>query len=247
MSRHTTRIDRRLDAVLDSDPRVSDEYVRLTGTADHPVVLVGVVHDHPASSHRVRAVIDAVAPDTVALELPSIMVPVLEAASKDADPVGGEMTAAIEAAESTPVVGIDLPGRGAGRALVTELRRRDASWRTVGRSLRVMGRLVAHSVLGRLAHAGVPGTPSLADLEFGHEYDLPANAAPREQAEHEAAHLRRSTTLLRAFEPPRATRILDAVRERQMAGRLRSLGERGSVVAVVGYSHLSGIERGLEK
>lgn len=237
-----SQIGRRLDAIIGSDPRISDEYVRRIDGPGAPVVLVGVVHDHPASIHRVERLIGALSPSTVAIELPGLLVPVISAAEQSDDGVGGEMAAAISAADSAPVVGIDVPGFGTGRALATEFWEQDVRARTALRALKETWRLTSNTVLGRLAHEGVPRVPSLADIEFGHEYDLARDATPADQADHEATHLRRSTTLLRTFEPPAAVRVVDDVRERHMADQLDGLRMNGPVVGVVGYGHLDGIE-----
>ena len=247
MTETTTPLRRRLDAVIESDPRIDEEYLRLIHGPDAPVVLVGVVHDHPASIHRVEAIIEELSPSTVAIELPAILVPAFEAAHETWDDVGGEMAIAIAAAGSTPVVGIDVPSLGTVRALATELRNRDVESRTALRTIRETRRITTHAVLGRLAHEGVPWLPTAADLEFGQEYDLPADATPEAQAAHEATHLRRSTTLLRTFEPPAATRFMDVVRERHMSERLDALRADGPVVGVVGYGHLDGIEETLQE
>jgi pheromone shutdown protein TraB len=235
-----------LDAAAESEPRVNGSNVRLVDGGPAPVVLVGVVHDHPASVHRAEAIVETVEPETVAVELPDLLVPVIEDAA-DEDPViaaegaGGEMAAAMVAAEGA-VVGIDVPGRGTGRSALTELRNERPSPSTVLRAVGDAGRIAAHALGGRLAGLGIPGTPAVEDLEQRHDYDLPADVTPESQADHERAHVRRSTTLLRSFDPPPATAFLDAVRERYMAGRLRSLRRNGSVVALVGYGHLDEVE-----
>ena len=247
MTEVTTPLGRQLDEVIESDPRLSAEYVRLIERPDAPVVLVGVVHDHPASIHRVEAVIDAVSPATLAVELPELLVPAFGTTDDTQDDVGGEMTAAIDAAGSTPVLGIDVPSLGTVRALAAELRDRDVESRTALRTIRETWRITTHAILGRLAHEGVPRLPTVADLEFGQEYDLPADATPAAQAAHEATHLRRSTTLLRTFEPPAATRLMDAVRERHMSERLDAIRADGAVVGVVGYGHLEAIESALQE
>jgi pheromone shutdown protein TraB len=234
-----------LEAAVESDPRVREEYVRLIGGDRHPVVLVGVVHDHPASVHRVEAVVDAVDPATVAVELPDLVVP--GSGSQQGGDAGGEMAAAVRAAGEADVVGVDVPGRGAARAAVAELRDQDVSPGAALRALRSGGRLAWRAALGRLARAGVPGVPSTGDLERTQQYDLAPDAPPATQADHEADHLQASATLLRAFEPPAAVRLLDAIRERYMATRLRCHRTDGPVVAVVGYGHLDAVEAGLER
>lgn len=243
VSESTTPVGRRLGAVIESDPRIKEEHVRLIDGADPPVVLVGVVHDHPASIHRV----EGVAPGTVGIELPSLLVPVFERHVEQAADVGGEMAAAIRAAGSTRVVGIDVPGPGLVQALGAELREGDVGRGAALRTLRETWRLTSNAVLARLAHEGVPRLPTVTDLEFGHEYDLPARASPELQAEHETRHVRRSTTLLRTFEPPAATKLVDRVRERHMARALGELGVDGTLVGVVGHGHLDGIEASLEE
>lgn len=247
MPESTTNPGERLDDIIESDPRISEEYVRLVERPDTSVVLVGVVHDHPASIHRVETVIEAVSPTTVGIELPSLLVPVFEQHVADGADVGGEMAAAIRAANSTAVVGIDVPGPGFLRALGAELRREGPGTGATIPALRETWRLTANAVLARLAHEGLPRLPTVSDLEFGHEYDLPARAPPEVQAEHEATHVRRSTTLLRTFEPPAATRVVDQIRERHMARRLRDLDGDGPLVGVVGHGHLDSIQAALEE
>ncbi|MGM0370896.1 MAG: hypothetical protein ACQEQJ_00130 [Halobacteriota archaeon] len=245
------QVSDQLSTVMEKDPRVSESNVRHVDGGPSPVVLVGVVHDHPASVHRAVAVVDAVAPGTVAVELPDLLIPVIEdAAAEDSigaeEGLGGEMAAAIAATDGA-LTGIDVPGRGTGRSLFAELRNERPSVATVLGAVGDVSRITAHALIGRLAGLGVPGTPAVEDLEQRHEYDLPADVTPRTQAEHEQAHVRRSTTLLRSFDPPAATAFLDAVRERYMVGRLQSLRRNGSVVAVVGHGHLDEIEAMLKK
>lgn len=246
MSTSPRDIDERLATVCDTDPRVSETYLRHVTTTNTPIVLVGVVHDHPASIQRVETIIDALDPGVVAVELPNLLIPSVTAAIETGDRVGGEMSAAIRAAGGTPVVGIDVPSWGLGSAVLAAISTHDPDLSTVARTLRSVGRMVAHTALGRLASRGIPGLPTIRDLEHSQEYDLPADAPPRAQAAHEAAHLGRSTTLLRAFEPPPATRLMDAIREAHMADRLRSVSDENPVVAVVGYSHLDGIATALQ-
>jgi hypothetical protein len=56
----------------DADPRLDAERVRCLPGAPGAgaVVLVGVVHDHPASVFRVTRLVERFAPDVLALELP---------------------------------------------------------------------------------------------------------------------------------------------------------------------------------
>lgn len=241
VSRSTRDIDGRLAIACDSDPRVRGEYIRHIPTTGGSLVLVGVVHDHPASIYRAEAIIDTLDPDVVAVELPDILIPPFAAAIASDDRVGGEMSAAMRAAGTDAVLGIDVPSRGLVSAVSAAISTHEPGLLTVGRTLRSVGKMVGHSALGRLAHAGVPGLPTVRDLEHSQAYDISVDATPRAQADHEAAHLGRSTTLLRAFEPPPATRLMDAIREQHMADRLESICRERTVVAVVGYSHLDGI------
>jgi len=245
MPKRHKRIDARLEAAVGSDPRINEQYVRLIEDESPPVVLVGVVHDHPASNHRVAALVEAVDPETVAVELPDFLVPVVDSEKHEGD--GGEMAAAITAAGTTPAVGIDVAGRGTGGSLVAELREQSVGPSTILRTVRSACKITAQAVLARVAHAGVPGFATVADLESDHDYDLPADASPTVQADHERSHIERSTTLSRAFEPPAAAKLLDAVRERHMSKRLERLREDGPVVGVVGYGHLDSIEERLRQ
>lgn len=246
MSRSTREIDSRLAAACDSDPRVREDYLRHITTTNQSIVLVGVVHDHPASIHRVEAIIDALDPGAVAVELPDLLIPSFTAALEAGTSVGGEMSAAIRAADSTPIHGIDVPSWGLASAVIAAISTHEPNLSTIGRTLRSVGKMVGHTALGRLAHAGVPGMPSVRDLEHSQVYEIPEESTSRMQADHEAAHLGRSTTLLRAFEPPPATQLMDAIRERHMADRLGSVRHEKPVVAVVGYSHLDGIVDALQ-
>lgn len=240
-----------LDDAATEDPRLSESNVRLVDNGPAPLVLVGAVHDHPASVHRATAVVEAVAPETVAVELPAVLVPVIEAAAVEdtavgSTGVGGEMAAAMTAAEGA-AVGIDVPGRGTARSVLSELHTERPPVATALHTVADITRIAIHAVVGRLSGLGVPTTPDVEELEQRNEFDLPADAAPDVQAEHERAHVRRSTTLLRSFDPPAATAFLDGVRERYMAGRLQSLRRDGPVVAVVGHGHLAEIAAILEK
>jgi hypothetical protein len=243
VSRSHNKFDTAVDAACDSDPRLGPEFVRTVNDGPSPVLLVGVVHDHPASMARVRTLVDRVEPDLIAIELPDILVPVVEDASSE---LGGEMAAAVSVDATTPAVGIDVPGRGTGRSLLAELRTRDVSPGTLRETVRSLGTITARAVAGRLARLDLPVLPSLNSLEYGHQYGLDGDASPRQQAAHELSHLQRSRSLLETFEPPPATEFLDAIRERHMANRIANLRKKGSVVAVVGHGHLNAIGTALE-
>lgn len=245
MTTDTADLRRRLDALADTDPRLDGAYVRLVDDTPNPAVLLGVVHDHPASVARVRAVVDTVDPDVVAVEAPDVLTP----AFTEIDGAGGEMTAAADAAAAdAEVVGVDAPGRGTLRSLASVVADEQPDAGTVASALADLGRLGAHAVRGRLQAAGVPEQWLGGAFERTQSYDCPPDASPAEQASHEASRVSRSTSLLRAFDPPPATRVLDAVRERQMGRRLAALagGDDDSVlVGVVGFSHLDAVENEL--
>ncbi len=234
------------DLVDADDPRLSAEYVRVLDDGEEPpVVLVGVVHDHPASVYRARTVVDAVEPSALALELPDALVPLFTSYAADGT-TGGEMAAAIDAADAadTDVVGIDAPDVGSARALLATFRSNESSVKDVVRTLRAFGQLTVETVRGRLRAAGIPAGWLGKVPGTSQAFDASSADAPSEQAAHESAHVRQSTSLLRTFEVPAPTRLLDDAREQYMVDRLTALrGE--SVVGVVGYSHLDEVARGL--
>lgn len=219
------------------DPRLSGEYVRIV---DDDVVLVGVVHDHPSSIFRSRAVVEAIDPATVALEIPDGLVPLFRQYAADDSESGGEMVAAIGAADGE-VVGIDLPDRGSLRELAGRLRREDISLGAKARAAATAARLYAHTIRGRLVAAGVPSRWLGRDPGAIRSYDCSSADAPARQAEHESVHVSRSRSLSRAFVPPETTRVLDAAREAAMVERIDELRREGSVVAVLGYDHVDAV------
>lgn len=233
------------DSLPGDDPRLSGEYVRTVDCDGTQVVLVGVVHDHPASVFRARTVVEHAAPDVLALEIPAALVGLFEEYAAEDAFEGGEMTAAIRAAPDADAVGVDAPDWRSARVLAAELRDSDASVRDVATTVKEFGRLAAATVRGRLSAAGVPAS-RLGDVPgISQEFDCDPAEPADAQAAHESSHVRRSASLLRSFEVPAATRLLDAARERYMVRRLRSLGDASTVVAVVGFSHLDAVASGL--
>ncbi|MXR20355.1 hypothetical protein [Halobacterium bonnevillei] len=162
-----------VESLSGDDPRLSPRFVRVVDTGgDYPVIVVGVVHDHPSSVFRATSVADAVEPGVVALELPNALVGLFESHAAADDSVGGEMAAAIAAAPDADVVGIDAPSVGATRVLAAELADRDLSVRSVARTIREFCRLGVETVRGRLSVAGVPD-PWLGDVPgTSQEFDL---------------------------------------------------------------------------
>jgi pheromone shutdown protein TraB len=227
------------------DPRLpADAYRHVESHRYGDVTLVGVVHDHPAAVYRTQETIRALAPDVVALELPPTALPLYReyAADGGSPPAfGGEMSAAIDAAEDATVVGIDGPSVGFLRSLGAELVREGSSLgvvRDVVADIRELGR---HALTCRAAAAVAATTGLRVEVDDPVSHDVDRTAPADRQAESEATHLARSRSLLRAVELPAPMARLDAARERHMASGLRDRRTQGDVVAVVGYDHLDAV------
>lgn len=226
------------DALAVDDPRLDSEFWRAVppNGSRGAVLLVGVVHGHPASSYRVRTAVETFDPDVVGLELPSVAVPAFERAARDADDPDemGEMRTAIDAASGSEVVGIDTLGPGfVGRLAANAIVDR-APPSTVRRTARNVGYVLGDAVARRL-DPGDEEWPTPVDP------DVEATDAPAVQASDERAEVARSKSLLGAIERPRADRLLDRTREGTMTANIEALRRRGSVVAVVGMDHLDAI------
>lgn len=238
---------------VDSDPRVTGEYVRQISDDTGTVTLVGVVHDHPASVYRVRHVVESVGPETLALELPPVSLPLFEQyAATDRTPpaLGGEMSAAIQATDSDTVVGIDRPtGDFFGRLGRIVLRERP-SLETVRTLVSTTVETTTHA-LGCLAAAVVGArTPVRLDVDSPVSHDVAWTDVPADQARHERDQVHRSRSFLDVFQTAsrsRAARLEDAAREAAMVARLAELRGDGDVVAVVGIDHLDSLVDGLTK
>jgi len=221
------------------DPRIPERCLERVG----PVTLVGVVHDHPASCHRVRTLVDTVAPAVLALELPPLSVPLYcqHAADERRPPtLGGEMSAAIQAADTDRVVGIDGPSVGFCRSLAGELYRRRASTATLRRTAGSLRSVTATTLRSRLASAVNSHTPVELAVDLPTAYDADRSDDPETQAADERDRMRTAESMLGAFGPPPAAAIRRTVRERHMADRLAAL-RAGAVVAVVGQAHLAAV------
>jgi len=229
--------------VDDSDPRVSGDYVRrLPGSGDDgDVVVTGVVHEHPASAYRVRSVVDATAPDVLALELPPIAVPLFERDADDAatpPATGGEMSAAIQAATPATVAGIDGPTPAFLWRLAGDVYRSDAGWATVRTVSRGVLSVTREAIACRLA-ATFGGTTAVRPaIDSPADYDCEWTDPPQEQAVDEADHVSRAMSVQHIFGESGAVTLRDGAREAHMADRLASLRREGTVVAVVGVDHL---------
>lgn len=236
-----------MSAVGDEDPRLEPSAIRTIPGDDETgrVTLVGVVHDHPASVYRVQTVIDDADPTTVALELPPLALPLFRQYTTDgATPPrnGGEMSAAIQAAGSRRVVGIDLPRLRSVRPLLSLLYSDAVSARTALGVLAAVWSLAAHAVRCRLAASWgrLSETPRTVDDPIDHE--VSAADPPTEQVAHEERIRSLNTSLTRAFERPRTLSLFDRVRESAMATSLATLRREGDVVAVVGFAHLDALD-----
>jgi pheromone shutdown protein TraB len=233
------------------DPRLNDDYVRTVTHSEADVTLVGVVHDHPASVHRVREVVRERNPEVVALEAPPLATPLYEAYARDASTppsFGGEMSAAAQAAreEDADVVGIDGPTADFFVRLARNCWSERASAETLRRVASGVASVTRHALTCRVA-AGVAERTSLrVEVDDPVEHDCSRADSPAEQARDERRQARRSQSLLRAFDPPRPVRLRDDTREECMADELRALRSDGETVAVVGLDHLDSVAEQLE-
>jgi pheromone shutdown protein TraB len=238
------------------DPRLHDRYVRqLPATGDRgAVVLVGAIHDHPASRFRAATVVSRVAPAVVALELSPLAIPLYRQYATEAtgegdaestaglaaggDAGGGEMTAAIRAAGDARVVGIDAPTPAFLRAFADRVRGPDVPADVALAAARDGLDITTHALACRTAAALRSHTPFRPSVETAIEHESTATDSAAAQASNEAAQASRSRALLDAFETPAGRELLDDVREQSMSARLRELRAEGPVVAIVGYAHL---------
>lgn len=224
------------------DPRLTDRFVRVLpgGSGENAVLLIGVVHDHPASTYRVEAIVEAADPGVLALELPPFALPLFERYAEDRrtpPAFGGEMSMAIKAASDADVVGIDGPSAGFVLRLGRTLHRDDVAAATARKVLRSLSAVTWHAMVCRIAAAlariGVRlavDSPSVHDCRWSDD--------PGEQADHEREHIRRATAISGLLGAPDAVSLVEATREEHMAERLSTLRRRTDVVAVVGLGHL---------
>lgn len=226
------------------DPRMNDAYIRECSgvSGDGDVILVGVVHDHPASQYRARRVVETVEPETLALELPPLALPLFEeyATAESTPPTcGGEMSAAIQAGTAERTVGIDGPTLAFAGRLARTLLSEQAALPTMLASARGLAAVTKHAAVCRVA-AMLSRTLSVqievdaTDASYGTDWGDP----PESQAENERRQVRKAQFILQAFGSSRAGNLRDATREEHMADRLASLCDDGDVVAVVGIDHL---------
>lgn len=230
-----------------SDPRLTGEYVRTITGLSSPLTLVGVVHDHPASSYRVRQTVAAAQPDVLALELPPVAVSLFEtyAATDRQPPVfGGEMSAAIQAADDGTVVGIDRSIPGYALAVLRTVLDERPSAPIAGKLLSNTVSATAHALTCRVAAAIAARTSVRLEVDAPTAHDVDRSDTPADQATDEGKQVRRSRAFANAFAPSsttRASELEDETRERQMASRLGTLVGDDHVVAVVGIDHLEAL------
>lgn len=243
---------RSIPAAID-DPRVTGRfYRRVPGPND--LHLVGVVHDHPASVARVQRVLEATDPDALALELPPAALPLYRTYAgegEDDDPprFGGEMSAAIRAADpEVDVVGIDAPNWSFLRRLVTRLVADRVPASTARRVISSVGGATRSALTCRVAATLTHATSMTVACDDPVEYECSHADPPTEQAAHERSHVAGVQAILSSIETDgSALAYRDETRERCMVERLTEIRSSGDVVAVVGVDHLDAIETALEE
>ncbi len=235
------------------DPRLTGERRRTVDSQAATITLVGSVHAHPASVYRAARIVAARQPATLALEVPPLALPLFEqVADRErsvdaASTPGGEMTAAIAAADTDRVVGIDGPSRAFLAALMRRLARDRPPRETVRSVLAGLRSAGSEALRCRLAATSLGrrlGRPSAPDTVA---HDCSSTDPPEVQAADEVTQISRARAVMDAFEPSRAATFRDQTREAHMAQRLRDLREDGSVVAIVGDAHLDPLARRLRE
>ncbi|QSX00054.1 hypothetical protein [Haloterrigena alkaliphila] len=226
------------------DPRITPQFCRRVSGTSGDCILLGVVHDHPASIARVERVLESVVPDTLALELPTAALPLYRAYARDdgeAPPrFGGEMSAAIRAAPEATVAGIDAPNWSFVRRLVTRLIADRVSPATARRVLSGLGGATREALTCRVAATLTHATSMTVTCDDPIEYDCDHEDPPERQAAHERSHVASVQALLGSVQTDNsALTYRDETREQCMIDRLETLRDReGDVVAVVGVDHL---------
>ncbi|ADJ15139.1 hypothetical protein [Halalkalicoccus jeotgali] len=212
-------------------PVPNPEYVRRLPD----LVLVGVVHDHPASVARVETVLGQWAHETLALELPPLALALYRSYASEDRGSGGEMSAAIRASDA-PVVGIDGPGAGFARAFRRYVEREEPDSETLERLYESVRTASARAFRCQLA-ATEPGRRRGIEGDRSFTYECDPAGGIEELAADERSHVSMARAAS-AFSPPYVGHR-DAIREDCMAEALGELP--GPVVAVVGIDHLSGL------
>jgi len=185
----------------------------------------------------------------LALELPPLAVPLFEQYADDErtpPAFGGEMSTAVQAADTGRVEGIDGPAPRFLRRLLRTLRREDASRSTVRTTARRFASITRHAAVCRLAASLAAHTSLRVEVDSPVDHDCRWTDEPADQAADERQHVRRATSVMSAFRTAPASRCCDRAREAHMAARLESLREDGDVLAVVGFGHLDAVHERLE-
>lgn len=228
----------------DDDPRLTGEHVRVVAGSNGVVTLAGVVHDHPASKYRVARLIEGSSADILALELPPLALPLFKqyAADERMPPAfGGEMSLAIQAADSERIVGIDGPSRSYLSRVSKRLVRDRASPRTIGTVTKNL-LSVSKETLTRRAASIVHSLSSIRlELDKPTVYETDWTDEPAVQAADEQRQIGRAQSVSNLLEHSRGESVRDATREAHMAAQLDDLRKEGDVVAVVGRGHLDAI------
>ena len=169
----------------------------------------------------------------------SLAVPLYEAHADDETPppLGGEMSTAIQAADTDDVVGIDGPSTAFCRRLARVLVSGRASVETVTRSVRGLASVAKTAIACRVAAALTAHTPLRVAVGESTSHDVSRTDPPHRQVADENRQIRTATAVLEAFERPPISRVRSETREAHMADRLRDLRSRGDVVAVIGLGH----------
>lgn len=237
--------------MTDGDPRLTGDFVRrlpASGSAD--VVLVGVVHDHPASTYRVSSVVEDAEPDVLALELPPVAVPLFERYAEDGrtpPALGGEMSTAIQAAGDAEVVGIDGPSLAFAKRLLRHCYRDGASVSDVRSAMEGLWSATKHAVACRLAAATATWTGLHVEVAAPVDHGCRWHDDPGTQAADERRQVRRARAVASAFGLADAVRYRKDAREGHMADRLSEVRGDGTTVAVVGIDHLDPLAAQLEE
>lgn len=232
-----------------SDPRLTGRFVRTVERPGTPAIhLVGVVHDHPASVHRVRTVVEETAPAVVALEVAPVALPLFEQyATDERRPPrnGGELSAAIQAAEDVRVVGIDAPNPRFLASLTRRCLDERVSLQTARRLLGGVADVTKEAAMCRLAATLDARTPLSVTMGSDDRHDRSGQNDPARQAAAERQIVDRIDGVLTALDRPPAVRLRDATREACMVRRLAGFEADGPVVAVLGNGHLDAVASGL--
>lgn len=250
------RVATRADRCGRADPRLTDEYVRrIEGAGVGDVLVLGVVHDHPASSYRVAELVGAYGPDVLALEVAPLALPWFERRAGEIDREAGragavastcEVSAALAAAPGARAVGVDGFDAAFLATLLRNLRAEGPTLSTVRAVARGVTAVAKHAIecrLAALADRYTDRQPSVADpVQHGCEVTDP----PECQAADERRQASTTLALLRAAERPAPVAVRDETREACMVNRIERLRREGDVAAVVGLGHLDAVAGGLD-